>query len=121
MKKIVNKKKIINKHHIPSYCECRKWGKIKVFSFSYFNEYLNEMEFPIWVMKKRKKGIKKPFIEYVGKMTVDEYLAMKPKVYKYTWSCILHAGTSQAKIKDWEHYKHIEEFFKTLREAPKKQ
>lgn len=116
----MQKKKIINKKHIPSYSVCRKWGKLKVINFSHFNEYLNEMNFPIWVMKKQKIGIKKPFAEYIGKITIDEYMAMKPKTYKYIWSCILHAGTCTSKITDWDYYRNIEQEIKQLSELASK-
>lgn len=112
----MNKKKIINKKHIPRYWQCRKWGKIKVYNFSTFNEYLNEMNFPIWVMKKQKIGIKRPFIEYISKMTFKEYMEMKAKVYKYEWNCVFHAGTCQSKITDWNIYKNIEEYLRKLKE-----
>ena len=116
----MNKKKIINKNHIPSYCECRKWGNIKVVNFSHFNEYLNEMNFPIWVMKKQEIGIKKPFAEYISKMNIKEYMSMKPKTYKYGWSCILHAGTCTSKITDWDYYRNVEQEIKQLSELASK-
>lgn len=115
----MNKKRIINKKHIPTYHQCRKWGKIKVYNFACFNEQLDEMNYPIWVLKKQKIGIKKPFIEYIGKMTFKDYLAIKPKKYQYTWACILHAGTCSDKITNWEYYKNIEKHLQEFKEHAK--
>lgn len=110
----MNKKKIIKRKYIPSYYECRKWENIKVVNFSYFDDFLNEMVFPIWIMKKHKVEVKKPFIYYIGKMSIDEYTKMKPRKYEYAWTCIMHSGTCPNKIKDWEHYKNFEAHLNNL-------
>lgn len=107
----MNKKKIINKKHIPNYCKCWKVGKTKVINFAWYGLY--ELTYATCVLKKRKKGIKKPYFKYIKKMKFDEYMAMKPKSYKYGWWEALHTGYS-GKVTDFNKFRNFDKMMKEL-------
>ena len=111
----MNKKKITSKR-CKGYFKTWKSGNIKVVNFQW--EGNEGLTYAIWVMKKSKVGIKKPFAEYIGKIKFDAYIEMKPLCYKYQWHCILHSGYGK-KIKDFNEYRNIEEEIKMLTEHAK--
>lgn len=98
----MKKKKIINRN-IKGYYQTWKSKGFKIVNFSW-NDF-DGLTYAIWVLKKTKIGVKKPFIEYIKKMKIDEYLALKPNYYKYEWTCVMHAGYgSKISTKDFRKY-----------------
>ena len=113
----MNKKKIINKKHIPNYCKCWKAGDTKVINFSWNG--CEGLTYAIYVLKKRKQAIKKPFIHYIKKMTFDEYVKIKPKTYKWGWWEALHSGYGE-KIIDFNKYRDFDNWLKKLAQLSEK-
>lgn len=108
----MNKKKII-KGNTKGYYQTWKSKNYKIVNFSWYGD--EGLTYAIWLMEKQKVGVKKPYADYIGKLKIDEYLALKPTCYKYQWFCVMHAGYG-SKIKDFRKYV---ERYKWLKEMGK--